>query len=311
MMPNSDPDKETDNDDIDLDDDFLPSPAPKPKGPLGPRLMNSAERKFGRFAIPHLVRYLAILQGLTFVLAMGVPDYIEKLLFDRDAILNGEVWRILTCLVVPSTSSVLFAIIIVIFFFMIGDGLESAWGSFRVNAYVFGALVMMTTVILLFDPPINNNLATQPSFIVFECLIMAFAVLYPNVQILLMFIIPIKIKWLGFFAAAMLVLGISRALFVSQTPNSWTNALVIIAGATPFLLAFGSSFIRDQKLHAANAVRRQKFDAGKPGDEGAFHRCAVCDATDSSDPEKEFRVAADGEEYCVEHLPSPSTTGEL
>jgi len=310
MMPNSDPDQETDNDSIDQDDDFLPSPAPKPKGPLGPRLMNIAERKFGRFAIPNLVRYLAILQALTFVLAMGVPDYIEKLLFDRDAILSGEVWRILTCLVVPSTSSILFAIIIVFFFFMIGDGLESAWGAFRVNAYVLGSLILMTTVILLFDPPINAGLTTQPSFIVFECLIMAFAVLYPNVQILLMFIIPIKIKWLGFFAAAMLVLGISRALFVTQGPSAWTNALVIIAGTTPFLLAFGSSFIRDRKLQAANAVRRQKFNAGKPGDAEPFHRCAVCDATDTTNPEKEFRVAADGEEYCVDHLPAPSTIGE-
>lgn len=310
-MSDSDPEPNNDSDNVDQDDEFLPSPAPKPKGPLGPRLMNHAERKFGRFAIPHLVRYLAILQALTFFLAMGVPDYIDKLLFDRDAILNGEVWRVLTCLVVPSTSSILFAIIIVLFFFMIGDGLESAWGAFRVNAYVFGSLFLMTVVILLFDPPINASLATQPSFIVFECLIMAFAVFYPNVQILLMFIIPIKIKWLGFFAAAMLVLGISRALFVSQAPHAWTNALVIIAGTTPFLLAFGSSFIRDQKLQAANAGRRQKFNAGKPGADEAFHRCAVCDATDASDPEKEFRVAADGEEYCVDHLPSTSTTGKL
>jgi len=302
-MPDNDPDNEP-------DDDFRPSPAPKPRGPIGPRLINSAERKFGHLAIPNLVRYLAILQGLTCLLALAAPDYIGKLLFDREAILNGEIWRILTCLVVPSTSSILIAVIIVFFFFMIGDGLESAWGSFRVNAYVAGSLVLMATVILLFDAPINASLYTQPSFIVFECLIMAFAVLYPNVQILLMFIIPIKIKWLGFFAAAMLLLGIGRALFVSEVPNAWTNALVIIGGATPFLLAFGSSFIRDQKLQAANAVRRQKFNEGSPGEDEAFHRCSICDATDKSHPEKEFRVAADGEEYCSGHLPTKSNATE-
>jgi len=36
----------------------------------------------------------------------------------------------------------------------------------------------------------------------------------------------------------------------------------------------------------------------------ALHRCAHCGATELTNPSLEFRVARDGEEYCLAHLPS-------
>ena len=123
--------------------------------------------------------------------------------------------------------------------------------------------------------------------------------LLPGILGKFMLIIPLKIKWLGWLSAVMLVFNFTGALLAGDIGS----ATVILAGMTPFLLVFAPGFIASRKLAAANAVRREKFQAGLPDADEAFHRCSVCGATELSNPEKEFRVSSDGEEYCLEHLP--------
>ena len=275
-----------------------------PRQPLGTRLLDSAERRFGKWAIPGIIRYIAILQGLTYVLVAGFEDYFDKLIFNKTLILKGEVWRLVTYLFTPpgnlipgmGTGNFLIVLLVIMFMFMINDGLEQAWGSFRLNVYLIATMLLMTVAVFVLNAPFD------PGMIVFASLLFAFACYYPNHQILFMLFIPMKIKYLALLTAGMIIFTLLMLLSVGR----WPDFLVVLIGLLPFFRVFAPSFIEGRRLAAKNAVRRQRFESGMPDADEAFHRCAKCDITEMTDPDREFRIAADGEEYCDQHLPSAS-----
>jgi len=89
-------------------------------------LLNSLERKFGRYAIRQLIVYIVGINALIYMLRIGMPqsDAISKLLLDPQLILQGEVWRLLTWVFIPPSSSLLWIVFILYFYYMIGTGLE-------------------------------------------------------------------------------------------------------------------------------------------------------------------------------------------
>lgn len=274
-----------------------------PRQPLGTRLLDTAERRFGSWAIPGIIRYIAILQALTFVLSISFEGYLEKLAFNKALILKGEVWRLVSYLFTPPVQLVgmgsvgfLIMFFVIMFLFMINDGLEEMWGSFRLNVYLISTMLLMTVAVFLLNAPVG------PGLVVFASLLFAFACYYPNHQILLMLIIPLKIKYLALFTGGLLVFGSLLLL----TSGLWQHFLVIAVGLLPFFRVFAPAFVENRRLAAKNAIRRNRFESGLPDADEAFHRCAKCDATEHSDPDREFRIAADGEEYCDQHLPSAS-----
>ncbi len=106
-------------------------------------------------------------------------------------------------------------------------------------------------------------------------------------------IIPIKVKWLG-FANAALLFGL---VILSGAPVLF--GIIAFFGLIPYLLVFGPRFFQSVKA----ARRRSQFLADtNAASSGAFHVCVACEATDETHPDREFRVTADGEEYCEECL---------
>ena len=96
------------------------------------------ERKFGRFAIPNLMYYIIMMYAAGFVMSLFNPYfYVQYLALDAAAILRGQVWRIVTFLVCPPQSGVLFALLAMYLYYSIGSTLERVWGTFRFNMFFF------------------------------------------------------------------------------------------------------------------------------------------------------------------------------
>lgn len=227
-------------------------------------------------------------QAAVWALNLFSPTMIEYLLFDRDAIFRGEVWRLVSFVFIPGTTSPLLILFAVFFLWFVSDGLEHEWGPFRVNLYVYATIACLMGLGLV--PVVGVVVNFAVTFLFFSTLFFAFAAIYPDQVINLFGIIPVKAKWLALANAAMLVFQV-----ISVPPF----LLSVAAGLLPFFVVFAPGFIRDFRNQSDASTRRAAFqERAKAGAAAAFHTCAACGATDASHPEREFRVAADGEEYC-------------
>ena len=256
----------------------------------GNRVINELEKRFGNFALPKVLRWIAGFQVLSWALSLISPEFLDWIIFDRNAILSGQVWRLLTWVLFPASDFVLFVIIAAMFMFFINDSLESEWESFRLNLYVFGTLICLSLAGLM---PVAAGAGMLLNSIFYSAVFLAFASLFPNQIIHLFGIIPIKAKWLGWVNAAFL----GAIILTSAYP--FIVGIIVLLGLLPFLLTFVPGFITAYRQQTEVAVRRHRFEKEISGGE-AFHDCETCGATEKTHPEREFRVAADGNEYCSE-----------
>ena len=260
--------------------------------------LDSLERRYGRFALPGLIRIIVALTALVYLLALLNPGFLSVLALDPSRILQGEVWRLVTYIFIPrsigqpgSMMQPLWLLLALWFLLFIGDRLEHAWGAFRLNVYFLVGMIGTTIAAFLFGAQFSNAMLASSLFF-------AFAHFYPEEVIYIMFILPVKVKWLAWVSAALLLFG-----FLTS-PNSYRMALV--AAFANYLLFFGPDLVRAARQRQQTAHRRQRFEATSRSEEESLHRCANCGATELTNPNLEFRVSRDGEEYCLAHLPSAS-----
>jgi membrane associated rhomboid family serine protease len=252
--------------------------------------LDRLERRFGFIAIPGLIRAVVTLNALVFVLVFVNKGFDSYLALDIGRIRAGEVWRLVTYIFVPGTANPLVIAVALWFLWFIGDGLERAWGPFRLTLYFLVGMIGTTLAAVVS----NSQFSSQ---MLFTTLFFAFAHFYPEEIIYLFFILPLKVKWIAWAYAGFLLLG-----FATQS-NSYRLALIVALGN--YLIFFGPGFIRHLRQRKEVAVRRDRFEIQSRSEEEPLHRCATCGATEISDPNLEFRVARDGEEYCLAHLPRP------
>lgn len=112
-------------------------------------LLDKLNRKMGRYAIRNLMLVIVVITGLVWLLDFIVTaktDYsiISYLYFDKQLILQGQVWRVVSFVFVPSAGSLFMLAISLYFDWLVGNALESEWGAFRFNIYylvgVLGAI---------------------------------------------------------------------------------------------------------------------------------------------------------------------------
>jgi membrane associated rhomboid family serine protease len=254
--------------------------------------LDKLERRFGFLAIPGLMRIVVGFTALVFTLVWLNPDFRFALNLDPARIRHGEVWRLVTYIFLPQTFS--FWIILVLWFlWFIGDGLERAWGAFRLTLYFFVGMIGTTVAAFFFGSNFSNGMLISSLFF-------AFARFYPDEVIYILFILPAKIKWVAWVSAAFLLLG-----FVMNS-NSYRMALV--AAFSNYLIFFGPEIIHQARHRTEVSVRRKRFESQARSETEPLHKCAVCGATELTDSTLEFRVARDGEEYCIAHLPKAETS---
>ncbi len=254
--------------------------------------LDRLERRFGHLAIPGLVRYVMILNILVYLLAIANPGFLSLLTADRAAIWNGEIWRLVSWIFIPSVGpglfSPLFMIFYVYFTWWIGDMLEANWGSFRLTLYYLLGMLGYVAVALVFG---GSSASISLNFTLF----LALATIAPNLEILVFFVFPVKIKWLAIWG----LLGLAYLFFFGpvsmQVATTWS--------LMNYLLFFAPEIFRRMKSDRVNSQRRAKFDQAVKSAPEYMHHCEVCGANEASNPHEDFRVAADGREYCFRHLP--------
>lgn len=258
------------------------------------------ERRWGWIAFPGFLRYYALFEVLVFVLQLFRPDIGGLLAFDRDKILSGEVWRVATMFFSngqfgrPGLFSILLLFFAVNFVFMVSDGLEGAWGVFKSSLFFYTGIFLALVANFIYPVAIPFSGMT-----LFAASLLAFATLFPKAEILLFLIIPVQMRFIGIFTG----LGIVMAMV--QLPILLPFFLLTFANylfwaAIPALR--GTARVRDASKRRKQ-FRASQLPSSQSSGAGAFHTCAVCHKTDVSDPRLEFRIAADGQEYCTDHLP--------
>ena len=254
------------------------------------------ETRAGFLGIPRLMQMIAVLNGLVYLLYLVQKSYVFSLLLIPERILHGEIWRLVSYIFVPamllqggnSALQPLFLFVYLWFLVWMGDALEHAWGAFRVTLYYVLGMVGVTIAAFLF------GVSVLSAFLLNLSLFFAFATLYPDVQIYVLFVLPLKVKWLALVSLAPLILQLLL--------GSLSTKAAILVSFLNYFVFFGPKIYSKLQTRTAIDLRRRKYES-EAAPEDTLHRCTVCKRTEKDSPELEFRVSRNGEEYCLDHLP--------
>ena len=168
------------------------------------------ERKYSKYAIQNLMMYIIVLYAVGFVFEVFAPGvYSTYLSLDFAYIFKGQIWRLVTFIIQPPSTSIIFVFFSLYFYYLIGTVLENIWGSFKFNVYFFSGVILniIAALIIYLIFGISFNMSTH---YINLALFMAFAMEQPDMEVLLFFVIPIKIKWMALLDGivfAIIILG--------------------------------------------------------------------------------------------------------
>lgn len=271
--------------------------------------LDKLERKLGRFAIPNLTVYLLVGYVIGFGIVNLMRDMVGYLTLEPALILRGQVWRLISWVLIPPTDNLISLVFLVLLYYSLGTALERTWGSFRYNVYIFSGLLF--TVLAVFglyafyyfrygvEVPLSAVGLIGTNYITMS-IFLAFAVIYPDMEVMLYFILPIKMKWM---ALVYVVLAgydfISGGIGIRVAIGASLLNFVIFFLSTRNYKRFGP---REQ---ARKAKFKKQSSPHMTYTNGAHHRCAVCGRTELDDPCLEFRFCSKcngNYEYCQDHL---------
>uniref|UniRef100_UPI003FEF3D2C hypothetical protein n=1 Tax=Eisenbergiella sp. TaxID=1924109 RepID=UPI003FEF3D2C len=282
---------------------------------------NGLRRKLEKYAIPNLTLYLIICYGIGYLMQYLVPAGYQYLMLDPFLVLKGQVWRLVTWILIPPDSSNIFFVLITLYlYYSLGGLLERIWGTYKYNVYLFsgllftilGAFVLCGYSVLMGAQQtmytglylLNNGSAVYfgqfSTYYINMSIFLACAASIPDVQVLLMFIFPIKVKWLG------IVYGI--ILLVNCIQGGIATWIVVIFSLLNFLVFFLRS---KGKMHlSVGQIKRQQEFHQKMRAAGQTkgitrHKCAICGRTELDGDDLEFRFCSKcngNYEYCQYHL---------
>ena len=279
------------------------------------------EKRYPNFGVSNLMIYVIAISGLGMLISMVNPYiYYQYLSLDFYQIFHhGQVWRLITFLPCPSAggsgSSGLFWFVIMAWvYYSIGSNLERIWGRFRFTLFYLSGIVMILIVTLAAYLIMGIVYPAQEVGIwlgmqvtleyVTESLFLAFALVFPDVQFLLFFIIPVKAKWLSIFYFALDAYQIIQGIMMK---SYYPVALIVVSLINIFIFFFFAKGSPGMAAHARQTKRKAEFKQKmhESREKGPIHRCAICGRTELDAPELDFRYCSkcDGRyEYCSEHL---------
>lgn len=254
------------------------------------------ERKYRRFSIPGLVRYIVIASAILFALNefSRSSRVFGLLVLDTSRVLSGEIWRLVSFIFVPPNVGIIAFIFMLYIFYIFGTSMEKYWGSFRLTLYYF--IGMVSAIAAAFITGFGTS-----EFIILS-IFLAFAYINPDFKLLLFFIIPVKIKYLAWFELLYVAYSIVFSPFYMK--------IAAILSFVSFLMFFGSDmyqrWIGPRVRKLIRQQKRKKFKVIVPQrDFKLVHRCRVCGRTSEDYPQLKFgycQACGSDYEYCSDHI---------
>lgn len=238
-------------------------------------LLARLERRFGRYAPQNLTLYLVGLMGVTWLLNQLRPGYAALLTLDPTQVLRGQLWRLFTFVLIPPADSALWLFFALWWTWALGQMVEQQMGSFRYALFWLLGIVATAAAALALGVAATNRFLLMALFL-------AFATQQPEHEILLFFVLPVRVKWLALLDVAMLALLV-------VTANGWQRLLPVLA-VSNYLVFFGPTLVARLRGRAAVAARpaaQSRFAAREEAPR--VRRCTLCGVTDE-DRRVEFRV---------------------
>ena len=284
-------------------------------------MLDKLEKKLGKYAINNLIVYLLCGYGIGYLLLFGqrftgVP-YLSFMTLEPQLILQGQVWRVISWVLVPPSSLSLWTIIMFMLYYQLGSVLERTWGAFKFNVYILGGIIFTVLgafIVYFFFPPLLGGVIPLSigqyfsTYYINLSIFLAFSACFPDMQVLLYFIIPIKMKWMSIFYLA--IVGFNVFQYVRA--GEWCAAVPIIASLLNFfifwLMTRKYNRYNPKEIHRRAEFKRQATPPRSTYRDGtpiAKHKCAVCGRTEITNPELEFRFCSKcngNYEYCSDHL---------
>lgn len=268
--------------------------------------------KHPRFGINNLMLIIVIGTAAVWLLSMmdRSNTLLSMLIFNPAAILQGQIWRLVTFIFMP-TGDGIWLIISLYFYYFIGSVLEREWGKGRFTIFYLSGMLLTIIYgfILYFATGLPFPVTT--TYINYS-LFFAFATLYPDNMVLLFFFIPVKMKWLAILDAAYFAYGIIDGLITGVGMLKLLSLMPVIA-ILNYLLFFGSSLMEIMRPRGGYRQRRKTVDFQQElhrmkkdaKHKNYMHKCAVCGRTDADYPDLEFRYCSRCVGYhcfCQDHI---------
>ena len=287
--------------------------------------LKELRRKFETFllrnrdrGISNLMLYIAIGNLAVYFITLIDPSQsvYRWLYFDRDAILQGQVWRlfsyVLTYLNDYGVVNTLLSFIMLFCYYQIGRMLEQYWGVLRFNLYYLCGVIFMDIGGLLLG-------ANASTYYLNLTLFLAIATILPEMRFLLFFMIPVKAKYFAWVYFGLTLYNLIRGLITMIRGLSYGYVYLawlfpIIALANYFLFFGGSvrNLLPDSLRYKKVRTKKEKPNPNwaanyrsKAGEAPYRHRCEVCGRTDVQYPNLEFRYCsrcAGYHCYCIDHI---------
>jgi membrane associated rhomboid family serine protease len=239
--------------------------------------MSEFERKFGKYAVRDLSLKLIILYLAGYALYYLNSQIIFYMTLNPYAIVHGQIWRIFSWLLIPpSTSNLFFVAVMMFFYYSIGTSLERVWGTWRYNVFIFtgilltvaASFVWMGFSYLTAGSMISSVGAAQyfgyysmafSTYYINMGIFFAYALTFPDAVVLMFFIIPMKIKHAIWIFVALDVLFAGSG----DTIAHFTHLGGIASGFLCMYLFDNSIW---DKLRGEFKERRKDKPAGTPDD---------------------------------------------
>ena len=278
--------------------------------------MGNFEKKFGKYEIKNISLMLIMCYVAGYIIQLVNSDFLFYLTLNPYAILHGQVWRLFTWIMIPpSALDPFFTVLMLFFYYNMGTSLERTWGTYRYNVYllsgmlftIIGSFVWMAIQYISAGGYMQPEYAASlfgmfsghfSTFYINMSIFLAVAATFPEMRVLLMFVIPVKVKWLG-VAYGVMLLG---DFFFG---GNLVTRIAIASSLLNFVIFFVTSRSRIH-MSPKQVKRRAEFKQDiRRNSRVTKHKCAVCGQTEDDDPNLEFRFCSKcngNYEYCQNHL---------
>ena len=236
--------------------------------------MNNLENKYGKYAVSGLSLKLVVLYVIGYVLYYTMPGIFALLTLDVTALLNGQIWRVVSWLLVPPDggSNLFFVAIMLFFYYSIGTSLERVWGDFKYNVFIFLGIFLTVLSALAWYVLVRLTGGLTPvelavlsksaapffsTYYINMSIFLAFALTFPEAQVYLFFVLPLKVKYLGWvdvgFLLLSMVTGNSAERFVIGA--ALLNVLLLFMRSRNWMSYSPGQVIRSTREKRAQPVR--------------------------------------------------------